>query len=127
MEEIKNIFLNVVQNNYKNFDGRARRREFWMFQLAVFIIFFALGIVAGILGAVADFLGMIAGLIVMVASLAILVPSIALCVRRLHDTNKSGWFLFVALIPFVGGLYLLYLYITEGDKGANQYGEDPKA
>lgn len=126
MEEIKNIFLNVVQNNYKNFDGRARRREFWMFQLAVMILFIPLAIVAGILGAVADFLGMIGGLIVMVASLALIIPSIALSIRRLHDTNKSGWFLLISLIPF-GGLYLLYLYITEGDKGANQYGEDPKA
>lgn len=126
MEEIKNIFLNVVKNNFANFNGRARRREYWMFQLAVVIIFLALSIVAGILGAVADFLGMIAGLVVTVAFLGILVPSIALAVRRLHDTNKSGWLLLIALIPF-GGFYLLYLYITEGDKGANQFGEDPKA
>lgn len=127
MEEIKNIFLNVVQNNYKNFDGRARRREFWMFQLAIGIIFAALFIVVGILSFIADFLGMIGVLINTVAFLAILVPLIALCVRRLHDTNKSGWFILASLIPLVGGLYLLYLYVTEGDKGANQYGEDPKA
>lgn len=126
MEELKNIFLSVVKNNFANFDGRARRREFWMFQLAVLIVFVAIAIVAGILSAVADFLGVIGMIIYVVAVLGLIVPSIALSIRRLHDTNKSGWFLLISLIPF-GGLYLLYLYIIEGDKGANQYGEDPKA
>lgn len=120
MEELKNIFLSIVQNNYKNFDGRARRREFWMFQLAVMIVFFALAIVAGILGAIANFLGMIGGLVIMVAMLAIIIPSIALAVRRMHDVNKPGWFIFIPIYSFI-------LTITEGDKGANQYGEDPKA
>lgn len=127
MEDLKNIFMSVVKDNYANFNGRARRREYWMFQLATFIIYIALFIVVAILGAIADFLGTIGGLLLLVAMLGLLVPNIAVLVRRLHDINKSGWFYFVSLIPLVGGFYLLYLLVTEGDKGANQYGEDPKA
>lgn len=127
MEDLKNIFLSVVKDNFANFNGRARRREYWMFQLATFIVYIILGIIVGILGAIADILGTIGGILLFVAILGLIVPNIAVLVRRLHDINKSGWYYFVSLIPLVGGFYLLYLLVTEGDKGANQYGEDPKA
>ena len=58
--------------------------------------------------------------------LAILIPSLAVIVRRLHDIGKSGWFYFVSLIPFIGSIWLIILFATEGDKGPNQYGPDPK-
>ncbi|PUV23048.1 DUF805 domain-containing protein [Sphingobacterium athyrii] len=125
--EIKEAFLKVVRDNYANFEGRARRKEYWMFVLAVFVLFFALGIVGGILSVISDTLGSLFYGIMGLAYLAILVPALAVTVRRLHDTNKSGWFIFVSLIPFVGGIYLFYLEILEGDKGPNQYGPDPKA
>ena len=89
-----------------------------MFFLANLLI----GVVFGILRQIASLFSYISGLI----SLALLIPGIAVAVRRLHDTNKSGWFLLLALIPFVN-LYLIYLLIIEGDKGPNQYGPDPKA
>jgi uncharacterized membrane protein YhaH (DUF805 family) len=60
-------------------------------------------------------------------ALAVLIPGLAVAVRRLHDVNKSGWFLLVALIPLVGAIWLLILLVTEGTKGANNYGEDPKS
>lgn len=116
--EIKDWFLKVVRDNYANFNGRARRKEYWMFVLANLLI----GVVFGILGQIASLFSYISGLI----SLALLIPGIAVAVRRLHDTNKSGWFLLLALIPFVN-LYLIYLLVIEGDKGPNQYGPDPKA
>jgi len=116
--EIKDWFLKVVRDNYANFNGRARRKEYWMFFLANLLI----GVVFGILGQIASLFSYISGLI----SLALLIPGIAVAVRRLHDTNKSGWFLLLALIPFVN-LYLIYLLVIEGDKGPNQYGPDPKA
>lgn len=103
-------YLKVVKDNYANFNGRARRKEFWMFYLINFIISFGLGIVGGMI----DFT-----LIGSIYSLAVLVPTIAVGVRRLHDTNKSGWFI---LIP----IYNIILFATEGDKGSNEYGEDPK-
>ncbi|WP_343562849.1 DUF805 domain-containing protein [Sphingobacterium sp.] len=116
--EIKDWFLKVVRDNYANFEGRARRKEYWMFFLANVLI----GLVFGILGRVTSLFTYISGLI----SLALLIPSIAVAVRRLHDTNKSGWFLLLIFIPFVN-LYLIYLLLIEGDKGPNQYGPDPKA
>ncbi|MGE8291182.1 MAG: DUF805 domain-containing protein [Sphingobacterium sp.] len=116
--EIKDWFLKVVRDNYANFNGRARRKEYWMFFLANVLI----GVVFGILGRITSVFTFVSGLI----SLALLIPSIAVAVRRLHDTNKSGWFLLLALIPFVN-FYLIYLLIIEGDKGSNEYGPDPKA
>jgi uncharacterized membrane protein YhaH (DUF805 family) len=62
----------------------------------------------------------------MILSIFLLVPgSITLVVRRLHDLGKSGWFWFVALVPVVGGLYLIYLFVQEGDMGENMYGSVP--
>jgi len=54
-------------------------------------------------------------------------PGLAVSVRRLHDVGKSGWFLFIALIPLIGAIWLLVLYFTEGTSGDNEYGADPKA
>lgn len=59
-------------------------------------------------------------------SLAVFIPSLAVTVRRLHDTNHSGWMYFVSLIPLIGGIWLLILLCTDGTHGQNQYGPDPK-
>jgi len=105
-------YKKVVFENYANFEGRARRKEYWMFFLANFIVSFALGFV---LGLISPTLGLAAN----VYSLAVLVPSIAVAIRRMHDVGKSGWYI---LIP----IYNLILACTEGDKGPNEYGPDPK-
>jgi uncharacterized membrane protein YhaH (DUF805 family) len=125
--ELKEAFLKVVRDNYANFEGRARRKEYWMYVLAEFVLILALCIVGGIFYMISSTLGSLIFGILSLLSLALIIPGLAVTVRRLHDTNKSGWFILVALIPFVGGLYLLYLEILEGDKGPNQYGPDPKA
>ncbi|QRY58433.1 DUF805 domain-containing protein [Sphingobacterium siyangense] len=117
--ELKEAFLKVVRDNYANFEGRARRKEYWMYILTVLII----GAVFGILGKIASLFTYISGLV----SLALFIPGIAVTVRRLHDTNKSGWFILVFFIPFIGWIYLFYLLVLEGDKASNQYGPDPKA
>lgn len=106
------VYKKVVMENYANFNGRARRREYWMFFLANFLISFVLGFVLGLISPKI-------GLIGNVYSLAVLVPSIAVAVRRMHDVGKSGWYV---LIP----IYNLILACTEGEKGPNQYGADPK-
>lgn len=108
-------FLKVVKDNYANFNGRARRKEYWMYVLFYCII----AIVASIVDIL---LAMLIGipLLSYVVMLALLVPSIAVGVRRMHDVGKSGWFI---LIP----IYNIILFITEGEKGDNQYGPDPKA
>jgi len=126
MDAFNQYFLNIVKNQYANFEGRARRKEYWMYALMYIIIFVAISVVAVILGMIASILATIVSIISYLFSLALLVPTIAVGVRRLHDTNKSGWFMLLGLVP-LANLYLLYLLVIEGDKGANQYGPDPKA
>ena len=120
-------YLKVVRDNYANFDGRARRQEYWMFYLFNMIFTFLLYIPL-IAGAAmeSEALMMAGGLLLMLYILAIIIPSIAVSVRRLHDQDKSGSWYFVAFIPFIGGIWLLILMATEGTHGPNQYGPDPK-
>lgn len=110
-------YLKVLQN-YVGFQGRARRTEYWMFFLFNFII----GIVLGILGAV---IGLGNGLNYLY-SLAIFLPSLAVGCRRLHDTGKSGLWLLIALVPFVGAIVLLIFMCLDSEEGTNQYGPNPK-
>ncbi|MBA3926801.1 DUF805 domain-containing protein [Listeria rustica] len=105
--------------NYANFSGRASRSEYWFAWLAVWLMFFVLGI----LSFVSDFIYYVDGIL----GLVVLIPMISLGVRRLHDTNKSGWFILMALIPLVGWIIMLVFYCTAGDKGSNRFGEDPLA
>lgn len=111
-------FLKVVRDNYANFNGRARRKEYWMFTL----IYFVISSVLAILGLMFSSFNYISYIV----SLALLIPSLAVSVRRLHDINKTGWLMLLCIIPFVN-LYLIYLFVLEGDKFSNDYGEDPKA
>lgn len=104
-----NYFVKVLKN-YAVFSGRARRSEYWYFTLISTIISIILTLI--------ETYTAIPG-ISTVYSLAILVPSIAVGVRRMHDINKSGWFI---LIP----IYNLILACTNGTPGDNQYGPDPK-
>lgn len=105
-------FLKVVRDNYANFDGRARRKEYWMFSLISFAISTGISILANTISGYLGFLSII-------YSLAVFIPSIAVGVRRMHDVGKSGWFI---LIPF----YNLYLAVSEGHKEENEYGLNPK-
>jgi uncharacterized membrane protein YhaH (DUF805 family) len=105
-------FTESITKNYANFEGRARRTEYWSFQLWSFIISFVLSFTAALID---PSLSIISTLF----SLAILVPAIAAAVRRMHDVGKSGWYI---LIP----IYNLILTLTDGDKGPNEFGADPK-
>jgi len=105
-----NYYLHVLKN-YATFSGRARRSEYWYFLLFNLIAAFVFGFVCGLMK-----VPQLANLY----TLAVLLPSIAVGVRRMHDVGKSGWFL---LIP----IYNLILACTEGTKGINEYGTDPKS
>ncbi len=109
-------FLAVLKN-YATFTGRARRQEYWMYVLFVFIISIALAIVDAVLGTA------VLGLIF---TLAILVPSIAVCARRLHDTGRSGWWQLIQLIPLIGFIVLLIFLVQDSNPGENAYGANPK-
>jgi len=107
-----NYYLHVLKN-YVNFEGRARRSEYWYFVLfnAIFSVVFEL---------VDNALGFSeTGLLGSIYSLAVLLPSIAVAIRRAHDVGKSGWFM---LIPF----YNLYLAVQDSQPGTNEYGANPK-
>ena len=120
-------YLKVVRDNYANFNGRARRKEYWMFVLINLIISLALYSLV-LIGAAANssILASIGGLLYFVYALGIILPSIAVAVRRLHDVGKSGWYLLVAFIPLVGPIWLLVLLATDSQIGSNEYGANPK-
>ena len=105
----------AVLKKYNDFNGRARRSEYWYFFLVNVLVTQGLNFI-NIL--IFNGSGLIGGLL-MLLNLAILVPSVAVAIRRMHDVGKRGWY---ALIP----LYNLILACTEGVKGINEYGDDPK-
>jgi len=107
--EIINWYVTVLKK-YADFNGRSRRSEYWYFFLVNTIISLILNLIERGTGL---------GILSLIYSLIVLVPGIAVAVRRMHDVNKSGWFI---LIP----IYNLILACTEGTKGDNQYGADPK-
>lgn len=111
-------YLKVVKDNYANFNGRARRSEYWYFTLVNILVAIPLFILTTFVPALI--------FVYWLYTLAVLIPGIAAVVRRLHDVGKSGWFYFIVLIPLVGPIWLLVLLCTEGDSGSNEYGEDPK-
>lgn len=122
-------YKKVVFANYANFNGRARRSEYWYFTLVQFITFMSLIVLSSIVGAVfGSALGgvLIGYMLFALYALVTVIPTIAVVVRRLHDVGKSGWFYFIFLIPLIGGIWLLVLMCTEGDSGSNEYGPDPK-
>lgn len=107
-----NWYKKVILENYTNFDGRARRSEYWYFVLlnTIFVILVSL----------------INPVLYGLYALLVLLPGLAVSVRRLHDVGKSGAWLFISLVPIIGGIWLLVLMATEGDIGYNEYGSNPK-
>ena len=104
---------------YADFNGRARRTEYWLFVLFSMVIAMVLGVVDYVLGT--------PGIIGLIFALAILIPSIAVGVRRLHDTDRSGWWLLIAFIPVIGTIALLIFLLLDGTPGDNRFGANPKA
>jgi uncharacterized membrane protein YhaH (DUF805 family) len=123
-------YLKVLKQ-YADFSGRARRTEFWMFTLFSILASIVLGLVDALIGTASivstgsSFVyspGLLGGLY----GLAVLIPTLAVTVRRLHDQDKSGWFILLGLIPIVGGIIVLVFMCLEGTRGANRFGPDPK-
>ncbi|GAA5224799.1 DUF805 domain-containing protein [Membranihabitans marinus] len=113
-----------VLRQYNDFNGRARRQEFWMFALINMILSMGATMVDYIFELILPF--GLSGPIASLYSLFVLIPTIAVAVRRLHDIGKSGWMLLVALIPFIGFIWLIVLFVREGEPQENRYGYDPK-
>ncbi|WP_108650693.1 DUF805 domain-containing protein [Dongshaea marina] len=107
----------AVLKKYAVFSGRAQRKEYWMFTLVNFIISLLLILFTGL-----NEVGWIATLYLLV----LIIPNLSVGVRRLHDTNRSGWWMLLLLIPLIGPLILLVFFCSEGEHSANRFGENPK-
>ena len=103
-----------LAEKYMDFSGRADRSEYWWF----FLFQLLLNVVVSLTAAISENLSAILTLIV---GLGLLLPGLAVAVRRLHDTNRSGWWLLLMLIPILGWIWLIVLYLIKGDEGPNDY------
>ncbi|GAA1216796.1 DUF805 domain-containing protein [Pseudonocardia alaniniphila] len=113
-----------VLRQYADFNGRARRTEYWMFTLVSVIV----GLVLRLIDEVV-FVGpglSTTGWLGLIYSVAVIVPTLAVGVRRLHDTGRSGWWLLIAVIPLIGAIVLIVFFALEGQRSSNAYGPDPK-
>ena len=129
---------------YSQFSGRSRRKEFWSFILLCIVVSIVANVVDGMLG-MSTLIGGIYGPLMLLVALALVIPQWAVGIRRLHDTNRSGWWMLLGLLPLVtmllgfmtglwilnllnlAALVLLYFFVLEGTRGPNDYGPDPKA
>lgn len=110
-------YIDVLTKKYLEFNGRAHRTEYWMFVLISFLISIAISIVGSTIKL---------PWVSVLYSLAVFIPSIAVGVRRLHDTNRSGWWLLLVLIPLIGFIVLIVFLATDSAAGDNEYGSNPK-
>ena len=110
-------YIEVIKK-YGVFEGRARRQEYWMFVLINFAVLLVLSIVV----AVIDTLGILSGLY----SLAVLPPGLGVTIRRLHDTGRSAWWIFIAFVPIIGFITFIVFMVADNDPLENRYGPNPK-
>lgn len=113
-----NWYLSVIKN-YTGFSGRARRKEYWMFVLINMIICAVLNVIQSVIGMETPYISII-------YSLGVLLPSIAVAIRRLHDTDRSGWWVLLSLIPIIGTVVIIIFLCQNGTAGNNRFGADPK-
>ena len=117
---------------YAEFSGRSRRKEYWSFVLLNILISLFVGLVF-LVGYYADMSQtemdtwlMPIAYLACLYSLAALIPGVAVTIRRLHDTDRSGWNILWGLVPLFGALLLLVYYVSDGTPGPNRFGPDPK-
>lgn len=108
----------AVAQNYCNFSGRSSRSEYWWYVLFTAII--GCG-VSFIFSGNQTTMSIISGIV----NLVLLLPGLGLCVRRLHDTNRSGWWILIGFIPVVGWILLIVWFCQDSQRGSNQYGPEP--
>jgi uncharacterized membrane protein YhaH (DUF805 family) len=123
-------FTDVITKRYAQFSGRARRKEFWMYFLFWFIVLVVAGILDKVLGL--DYGDPDAkfgrtGWISTILFLAMAIPSIAVSVRRMHDKDRTGWWVLIWLIPCIGWIWFIIWQAQDGTPGDNRFGPDPKA
>jgi uncharacterized membrane protein YhaH (DUF805 family) len=118
-----NWYLKVLKQ-YADFNGRARRTEYWMFFLFNMIFAIVAMLLDNFLGIAMEEIGY--GPLYGLYALGMFIPGLAVGVRRLHDVGKSGWMMLIGFIPLIGAIWLLILMLTDSNSGVNEYGENPK-
>jgi uncharacterized membrane protein YhaH (DUF805 family) len=129
---------------YADFTGRSRRKEFWSFMLLIIVVSIAAGMIDVLLG-LSTMIGGVYGPVTFIAALVFVIPQFSAGIRRLHDTDRSGWWMLLGLVPILGSLammltgsgvfallslvslVLIYFLLLDGTRGPNKYGPDPKA
>lgn len=128
-------FLDPITKHYADFTGRATRKQYWMFILYYLIVFFGVALVLGSLqilslpskgGPLNEIVvPLLFGVVLLIMLIGLFIPMIALAVRRLHDTGRSGWWILLSLIPYIGGIILLVFYCLPSMPGRNKWGDNP--
>lgn len=118
--DFKQAVISCFSNNYFGFLGRAPRSEYWFFLLFNILVFAAIAVVGRLLGGV-----ILMTILLAIGVIAVFLPSVAVAVRRLHDTNASGWWYLLAFVPYIGSFILLVWFCFPGTKGDNRFGPDP--
>tara|TARA_Y100001970_G_scaffold286366_1_gene408329 strand:- start:11 stop:376 length:366 start_codon:yes stop_codon:yes gene_type:complete len=115
--------IKICLNKYVDFKGRARRSEYWFFFLFTLLVSVILGFAEGYLGI---FPNINQSILANIFALIVLLPAIGVGVRRLHDTNHSGWWYLLSIIPIIGFIILLIWLCKDSDEGDNRFGSNPK-
>ena len=111
-----------------SFSGRATRREYWLFQVQLIVLYVAMLLAVGALGGAvqSEASDSILGFAMIPAILFYLIGSLSSGVRRIHDHDKSGWLFLLSFVPFIGWIFFLIMMLTPGTRGTNSYGRDPR-
>lgn len=111
-------YFKLALSRFTDFSGRSRRSEYWYYVL--------FQIISVIVAWMIDMMLWEFPILYFLAALGFFLPSLAVAIRRLHDTSRSGWWLLIAIVPFIGGLILLYFMVQDSTPGTNQWGPNPK-
>jgi uncharacterized membrane protein YhaH (DUF805 family) len=117
-----NWYLTVLKK-YAVFSGRARRKEYWFFILFHILVIIGLSIIETMLGMGGETAGY--GMLTLIYTLAVFLPALGVTIRRLHDSDRSGWWVLIGFVPLIGGIVLLIFMILPGTSGSNRFGPDP--
>ena len=125
---MKKYYLDILTNKFADFNGRARRKEYWMWTLYCTIILLISMALDNLFGLTFEFLGQDLGYgwLYIIFGIIQFIPGLAVVVRRLHDVGKSGWYYLIILIPLIGFIWILILLCTDGVKEENKWGTNPK-
>ncbi|MEE0889497.1 MAG: DUF805 domain-containing protein [Bacteroidales bacterium] len=117
-------FIKCIKQ-YADFKGRARRKEYWMFTLFYLLFLLPLALLVGIeIGLEIEV--PIFTILFVLFIFALIVPTYAVTARRLHDTGRSGWWILINFIPYIGGIWLFVLTCLDSKPGTNKWGDNPK-